>query len=90
MLWWQHVLVRESRGHLLAGMGQVGLRCRRCWLRSWGYLWMHRLRWHLALRWPWHRAGHHLRVLLGYIALWSLVALGYLWPGLIAILLMWL
>lgn len=87
LLLWQHV-VRESRGHLLVGMGKVGLRCRGCWLRSCG--WMCCLRWHLALRWSWHGAWHHLRVLLGYIALWSLVALGYLRPGLIAILLMWM
>lgn len=84
LLWWQHVLVRKSRGHLLVGMGQVGLRYWRSWLRSWGYLRMP------SLRWPWHGAWHHLRVLLGYIALWSLVALGYVRPGLIAILLMWL
>lgn len=76
LLLWQHVLVRESRGHLLVGMGQVGLRCRRCWLRGRGYVWMYSLRW------------HHLRVLLGYITPWSLVALGYLGLGLIAILLM--
>lgn len=83
LLMWQHVLVRESRGHLLVGVGQVGLRWRRCWLRS--------LRWHLALRWPWHGAWHQLRVLLGHVTLWSLVALGYLRLGLIAILLlMWL
>lgn len=86
----QHVRVRESRGQLLAGMGQVGLRCRRCWLRGWGYLWMCSLRGYLALRWPWYWAWHHLRVLLGYVALRSLIALGYPWPGLITVLLMWL
>lgn len=90
LLLWQHVLVRESRGHLLVGMGQIGMRCRRCWLRRRGYLRMYRLRWHLALRWSWHGAWHHLRVLLGYIALWSLIALGYLRLWLIAILWMWL
>lgn len=43
-----------------------------------------------SLRWSRHGAWHHLRVLLGYIALWRLVALGYLRPVLIAILLVWL
>lgn len=82
----QHVLVRHSRGHLLVGMGQIWLRC---WLRGWGYLWVHSLRWHLTLRWPWHRAWHHLRVLLGYVALWSVVALGHLRSRLIAVWLTW-
>lgn len=69
-------MVRHSRGHLWVGMGQEGLRC---WLRSRGYL-------RVALRRPWHGAWHHLWVLRGYIALWSLVALGHLMLGLIAIL----
>lgn len=71
-------------------MGQVGLRGRRPWLRIWGHLWMYSLRWQLALRWPWHRSRHHLRVLLGYISLRSLVALGYLRSRLKAVLLVWL
>lgn len=83
----QHVLVRHSRGHLLVGMGQVWLRC---WLRGWGYLWVHSLRWHLTLRWPRRRAWHHLRVLLGHVALWSVVALGHLRSRLITVLLVWL
>lgn len=84
LLWGQHVLVRESRGHLLVGVGgQVGLRCRRCWLRGWGYVWVY------SLRWSRHGAGHHLRVLLGYVAPWRLVALGDLRRGMVAVL-MWL
>lgn len=51
---------------------------------------MRSVRRHLALRRPWHRAWHHLRVLLGYVALWRLVALGYLRLGLVAMLLVWL
>lgn len=77
-----HLLVRM--GHLLVGMGHVGLRCRRRWLRGRGHLWMY------SLWWSRHGAWHHLRVLLGYVALWRLVALGYLRPVLIAILLVWL
>lgn len=84
LMLWHHVLVRESRGHLLVGMGQVGLRHRGCWLRSWGHVWMY------MLRWPLHGAWNHLRVMLGCIARCSLVALGELRLGLIAILLMWL
>lgn len=72
------------------GMGQVGLRCSGCWLRRRGYVWMYGVRWHLALRRPRHGARHHRRVLLRYVAPWSLVALGYLRLGLIAVLLMWL
>lgn len=83
LLWWQHVLVRESMGHLLVRMGQVGLRHRGCRLRSSRYLWV------CSLRWPWHGARHHLRVLLGHKAL-CLIAMGYLRVGLIAIMLMWL
>lgn len=82
-----HVLLREAWGHLLAGVGQVGLRC---WLRGRGDLWVNSLRGHLDLRRCWHSAGHHLRVLLGYVALWSLVALGDLRPRLVTVLLMWL
>lgn len=36
------------------------------------------------MRWSWH----HLRVLLGYVALWSLIALWYMGLGWVAILLM--
>lgn len=82
------MLVGESRGHLLVGMRQVGLRHGGRWLRSWG---CRRVRgWHLDLRRPRHGAWHHLGVLLGYVALWGLVALGYLRLGLEAVLLMWL
>lgn len=66
LLLWHHVLVREAVGHL----GQVWLRNRGCSLRTWGYLWM------CGLRWPRHGAWHHLRVLLGYVGLRTLVALG--------------
>lgn len=72
----QHVLGKSS-GRLLPWVGQIGLRRRRCWLRSGGYLWVHHL------RWPWH----HLRMLLAYIALRGLEALGHLRMGLEAILL---
>lgn len=82
--WYLLLWVRESMGHLLVGMGQVGLRHRRCWLRGWGCVWMRRLRWSL------HGARHHLRVLLGDVARWSLVALGERRLRLIAVVLMWL
>lgn len=72
----QHVLGKSS-GSLLPWVGQIGLRGRRCWLRSGGYLWVHHLR----------RPWHHLRRLLAYIALRDLEALGHLRTGLEAILL---
>lgn len=75
-LLWQHVLVGESRGHLLVGVGQVGLRYRRCWLRGGGYVRVYSL----------GGAWHHVGVLLWGVAPRRLVILGNL--RLIAILLM--
>lgn len=72
----QHVL-GQSSGSLLPRVGQIGLRRRRCWLRSGGYLWVHHL------RWPWHHLGGGL----AYIALRGLEAWGHLRTGLEAILL---
>lgn len=77
-----HVLLRESWGHLLAGVGQVGLRRR---LRGRGDLRVNSLRGHLDLRRCWHSAGHHLGVLLRHVALWGLVALGDLRPRLVTV-----
>lgn len=72
----RHVLVRESRGHLLVGLGhgRRRLRCRGG------------VRMHLALRGPLHGAGHHLRVVLGPVARRRLVAVWELGP--VAVLLM--
>lgn len=57
-------VVRQTRRHHLAGVGQEGLR----WgLRIWWHLWV-------ALRRPRHGALRHLRVLLGHVALGRLVA----------------
>lgn len=73
----QHVLGKSS-GSLLPWVGQIGLRRRRCWLGSGGYLWVYHLR----------RPWHHLRMLLAHIALRGLEAWGHLRMGLEAILLM--
>lgn len=72
----QHVLGNSS-GELLPWVGQVGLRCRGCWLRGGGYLWVHQVGW----------SRHHLRMLLAHIALWGREALGYLRTRLEAVLL---
>lgn len=73
----QHVWGKAS-GSLLPRVGQIGLRCRWWWwLRSGRYLWVYHLRW----------PRHHLRMLLGNIALRGLEALGHLRTGLEAILL---
>lgn len=57
-------MVRHTRRHHLARVGQEGLRCG---LRIWGDLWV-------ALRRPRHGALCHLRVLLRHVALGRLVA----------------
>lgn len=79
------MLVRESGADLWVGMREVGLGDGWRRLRARGG-WVHCLWWDLNLGWPWHRAWHHLRV--GYVSLWSLVAVWDRRLGLEAILLM--
>lgn len=72
LLLWHNLLVGESRGHLLVGIGQIRSRnwgpwlrrCRRCWMCRLGR--------------PRHGAWHQVGGLLGHVGLWSLIALGYL------------
>lgn len=67
----QHVMMGESGGHLLAGVGQVGLRDGGCRLRRRGGLWMCSLGGQANLR-----PRHHVRMLLGGVALGELVPPG--------------